>query len=91
MSSIKINSDFVLRKIGDDSVLVPINKAAVDFGGLVLINETGAFLWKQLSESEKTIEELAKIVVDEYEIDMDTATTDINEFIEYLKNNEVLP
>ncbi|MGN0382979.1 MAG: PqqD family protein [Eubacterium sp.] len=90
MSLIKANDDFVLRKIGDDSVLVPINKAAVDFGGLVLLNETGAYLWECLLNGEKSLEELAECIVREYEVDMETALADTKEFIEYLNQREVL-
>ena len=47
----KIKEDFVLRKVADSYVVVPVNKLTLDFNGIINLNETGAFLF----ESSKTI------------------------------------
>lgn len=47
----KIKEDFVLRKVADSYVVVPVNKLTLDFNGIINLNETGAFLLK----SSKTI------------------------------------
>ena len=41
----KIKGDFVLRKIAYSVVVVPVGATAVDFGSMLNLNETGAFLF----------------------------------------------
>jgi len=85
----KLDKTFVLRKIADDYVIVPVGATAVDFNGIITVNDTGAFLWEQLKE-EKTIDDLVNAMLDEYDIDEDTARTDVNEFINVLKEKDIL-
>lgn len=85
----KIEESFILREIAGDYVIVPTGKAAMRFNGLITINETGAYLWKQLSE-ERTIEELTKSICQEYDVDEERARRDTEEFVELLRKYEIL-
>lgn len=49
----KIKSDYLLRKVADSYVVVPVGKATVDFNGMINLNETGAFLWQQLQKGRR--------------------------------------
>ena len=42
----KIKEDYLLRKVAECYVVVPVGKATVDFNGMMNLNETGAFLWE---------------------------------------------
>ncbi len=44
----KIKDDFVLRKVADSYVVVPVNSLTLDFNGVMNLNETGAFLFEAL-------------------------------------------
>lgn len=46
----KIKDDFVLRKVADSYVVVPVNSLTLDFNGVINLNETGAFLFEQLQK-----------------------------------------
>lgn len=85
----KIKEDFLLRKVGDCYVVVPVGKATVDFNGMMNLNETGAFLWEKL-ENYTTKEELLKAMLDEYEVTEDIAKKDIDNFITKLKDGNLL-
>ena len=61
----------------------------MDFNGMITVNETGAFLWEKLSE-EITEEALLAAMLDEYEVDEETAKADIAEFIKLLDDNDLL-
>ena len=37
-----------MREVAQSHVVVPTGKAALDFSGMMTLNETGAFLWRQL-------------------------------------------
>ena len=56
----KIKSGFVLEKVGGEYLAIAVGELADSFNGMVRLNETGAFLWKLLDESEYTRDELAK-------------------------------
>ena len=39
----KIKDDFVLRKVADSYVVVPVNSLTLDFNGIINLNETEHF------------------------------------------------
>ena len=49
------NPDYILRTTVDTMVILPVGRAAVDFPGMLAVNETGQFLW-ELLERERTAE-----------------------------------
>ena len=51
------NENFILRRVADMSVIVPLGAAAEAFPGMISVNETGAFLW-DLLEQEQTLQNL---------------------------------
>jgi hypothetical protein len=80
----KIKSDYVIREVAGSSVVVPTGSASVDFSGMITLNSTAAFLWKQLAE-DKTEQELLTALLQEYDTDEATAKADLSEFIHMLK------
>lgn len=86
----KINNNFVLRKIADDFVLVPIGKSSVDFGGLIMLNESGALLWEHIEkDNDISKDALAEVLCREYDVDRETAFADTEQFIKYMVENEI--
>lgn len=81
----RIKQGFVMRKVGDDNVVVPLGEAGAAFQGMVRLNDTGAFLWKRLQELGSASEDtLADALVAEYGIDKPRATTDVHDFSQTL-------
>ncbi|AUG57179.1 PqqD family protein [Acetivibrio saccincola] len=85
----KIKSGYIMREVADNYVVVPTGQATVDFNGMITLNETGAFLWEQLAE-EKNLEELVENFTKEYDVDEATARKDIMEFVEKLKDADLI-
>lgn len=79
----KIKEGFIIRKIGDEIVVVPVATEQLNFNGMINLNETGAFLWKKL-EQDCTQEELISAVEARYQISKDEAQKDVEEFIKKL-------
>lgn len=73
----------------NDYVIVPVGKTVLDFNGVITINETGAFLWEKMQE-EFSISSLVEAVLNEYDIDRQQAQKDVEDFIEVLKDNNIL-
>ena len=53
----KIKDGFVLEEVGDFYLAVAVGELAEEFRAIVRLNETGAFLWRQLL-TDKSKEEL---------------------------------
>ena len=86
----KIKSGFLLKEIAGSFVVVPVGQDLVDFSSMVTINETGAFLWKLL-ENGSSADEMCQKLLSEYEgISKEDALNDINDFVNALKENNIL-
>ena len=85
----KIEKDFILREIAGDYVIVPTGKTALEFNGLITVNELGAFIWEKLQQ-DITEEELFASILEEYEVPEETARKDTEEFLDKLRENRIL-
>ena len=84
----KIKDDFVLRKVADSYVVVPVNSLTLDFNGVMNLNETGAFLFETLQKGIEK-EDLVNKMLDEYDVTREKASADIDTFINKLKDADV--
>lgn len=83
----RASGQFVVRTIAGETLLIPVGAATQDFNGMILLNETGAFLWEALQEP-KTEDALTAALVDAFETDPETALSDIRKFINHgIQNN----
>lgn len=85
----KLNSDFLLRRVVDSAVLTPFGKKLARFNGMMTLNKVGAFIAEQLQE-ERTLDELVDAVVERFDVDRETASRDAAAFIEELRANGAL-
>ena len=79
----KIKDGFELREIADNYVVIPVESKVVDFSSMIMLNEVSACLWLQLLE-DKSENDLLKAVLSEYDVDKETAASDIKVFINEL-------
>lgn len=85
----KIKDDFLLRKVADSYVVVPVNKLTLDFNGIITLNETGAFLFG-LMQKGTTREEMISKLLDEYDVSQERAAADVDAFIKKAEESDVL-
>lgn len=76
----KAKSGFVLREVGEGTVLVPTGKRVVDMNGMVVLNDTGKFIWQRL-DGTRTKKQIADALADEYDVTSDQAAQDVNDFV----------
>ena len=79
----------VTRKTGNEYVLVPVTNNIADMNSVYTLNETGAFVW-ELIDGNKNVGDLIEAVINEYNIDRETATSDMMAFIENMSKYLVL-
>jgi hypothetical protein len=85
----KIKDGFLLRKIADVHVVVPVEMGSINFNGIITLNETAAFLFRQL-QGEMTQDTLLDRLLAEYDVDRETALADINAFFMQLRETNLL-
>ncbi len=84
----KIKSGYMLREIGGESIVVPVGSRTVDLRGIIKLNDTAAFLWKKL-EKECSRQQLVDDLLQEFDVDEQTASHDVDKFIENLNQNNL--
>lgn len=85
----QLKNDFTIREIAGDYIVVPTGENYLDFGAVISLNESGAFLWDQL-QSDKNADDLCVALVNEYGIDTGVAMADVTEFIALLKEHGLI-
>lgn len=79
---LKVKKGFILRKLGTEYMAVAIGEASRNFNGMIRLNETGAFYWKEL-EKGTTKEDLVSQTLEKYEgVTEETALHDVEEFLD---------
>lgn len=67
----------MLREVCGEKVIVGEGLGAVNFGRLLAMNDTAAWLWQQAQEMDNfDAESLASKLCDEYDVSMDQAMKD---------------
>ena len=72
----KAKKGFNLRTICGENIIVAEGKENIDFSNIISMNESSAYLWNNIQQKEFTAEDLAALLVKEYEVDEETALED---------------
>ncbi|MBR4379649.1 MAG: PqqD family protein [Bacteroidaceae bacterium] len=74
----KLKKGFVLREVCGEQVIMGEGLGAIDFGRLLCLNETAAWLWKQAVEmGDFTFDSLASKLSEEYDVTTAEALADV--------------
>ena len=77
----KKKDGLVLRDVCGEKVLVGEGLGAVDFGRLISLNDTAAWLWEHL-DGEADIDTLVRSLCEEYDVTPDVARRDGEAIVE---------
>jgi len=72
----KIKENFVLRKMPGMNLVMPTGENIKTYKGSVMLNDTGALIYEKLAEG-KSMEEAAKALTEEYDVDIKRAMQDV--------------
>ena len=76
----KAKEGFIKRSIAGETLLVPFGKTTQEFNGMVVLNETGEFLWELLAQP-KSKEELVQAMAGEFSASEAEIRSDVEEFL----------
>ncbi len=85
----KINGEFVVREIAGEYLLIPVGEVALNVHGMISVTESGRLLWDEL-KSGCTFAQLVETILGEYDVNQETAETDVCEFLEKLRKIGIL-
>ena len=85
----KIRSGYILRQVMDVYVVLGIGSEAYNPNQIMSVNETGAFLWGLLEKGAEE-QELVEGLTKEYEVDVQTAEKDVDDFLARLREKALI-
>ena len=88
--SVKIKKGFVLRKIGPQYMAVPFGTMTGEIKGMISLTESGYLLWQAMEKGADTREALVDVLLQEYDVEREDASRDVDEFILFLATTGVL-
>jgi len=86
---VKIKDDYILRSVANQHVVVPTGETAINFNGIITLNDTGKFLFEALkddTDKEILIDKLTK----NYDVTEEKARKDVEAFLDILRKNDLL-
>ena len=72
----KIKEGFILREMCGENIVSAEGLEHINFNKLISLNESAAYLWKELCGKEFSTEEMAELLIARYGIDKELALKD---------------
>ena len=86
----KIKQGFKLRHLGGEYIVIGEGIAQVNFNKMISLNATAAFLWEQLLGKEFNVEDITRLLCDNYEVEEAVAAADAATLIKNWREAELL-
>lgn len=72
----RLNDNFAIRKIADEYIMVAHVENSLDYTRAIGLNETTVYLLESLSDREFDVEDMARLLVEKYEVSYEQALAD---------------
>ena len=86
----KINSNYKLREIAGETIIVNQGKEGVNMTRIISLNKSAKVLYEQLVGKEFSLEEAAQVLMDTYGIDSELALNDAGKWVDALTECKVI-
>ncbi|WP_434503763.1 PqqD family protein [Prevotella sp.] len=86
----KTKRGFNLRQICGENVIIAEGEENIDFSNIISMNESSAYLWKNIQDKDFSEDELVKLLTEEYEVDEITAKSDVNSLVKSWLNAGII-
>ena len=85
----KLNGKFMIRQVVDEVLAIPVGETALRFNGMIVLNAVSRVIWQCLEE-ETEIAAIVAAVTEQFEVAPDRAEADIQEFLNKLRQKDLL-
>jgi hypothetical protein len=76
--------DVVVRRVGDESVVVPVRNRVGDLDSLFTLNDVASRIW-ELLDGRRPLNAVVDTICEEFEVTPDVAAKDANDLIRTLE------
>ena len=83
------DENFVYRRIGDETILVPIKNNVGDMGFIYNLNQVAAFVWEQI-DGKHTLVDINNLIREEFQVSAEQAQADLCDFVSQLKEVDAI-
>ena len=80
----RFKEGYKVRSMAGENVVIMQGTAGSDMTRIISLNDSSLLLWNALQGKEFEVSDVATLLIDEYEIDTDTATADAQAWVEKL-------
>ena len=77
----KIKKGFELRTVCDEHIIISHGVENINFTKVITLNEPAAYLWNKVADKDFTEEDLVAALMEEYEVEKETAQQDVQTLV----------
>ena len=85
----KVNKNFIFRKVAKEHLLIPTGEMALRVKGLVAMSESANLLYQKL-QTGCTREDLIAALLAEYDVSAEVAAQDVDAFLDQMRQLDML-
>lgn len=86
----KAKKGFNLREVCGEQIIVAEGEENIDFSNIISMNESAAYLWKNLQDKEFTLDDMVRLLLEEYDVDQEVARKDAELLAAQWKEAEII-
>lgn len=86
----RIKEGFILRSICGEYVVVGEGLAQVNFNKMLSLNNTAAYLWKELEGKDFTLDTMVDLLLENYDVTREQAAEDVEKLLQIWIKEDVV-
>ena len=86
----KILSRYKVRRVADEDIVLVQGRNPGDMTTVIALNETSLYLWNSLYGHDFELTDVVRLLMERYDVDETTASSDAQKWVETLKQNNIL-
>lgn len=86
----QLKKHFSVKSIAGDSIIMARGSVALEFNGILVLNEACALICELIKEKPASLEEMADIIIQKYSIEKETALHDVETCINKMLEQDIL-
>ncbi len=86
----KAKNGFNLRTVCGENIVVAEGEENIDFSNIISMNESSAYLWKNIQGKDFEVKDLVNLLTEMYDVDEETATRDAQVLVDQWKQAEII-
>ncbi|MBP5374782.1 MAG: PqqD family protein [Bacteroidaceae bacterium] len=77
----KIKQGFELRNVCGENIIIAHGVENIDFTKVITLNESAAYIWKQVVGKDFNEQDIVQLLLDEYEVEASQAKEDVKQLL----------